>query len=304
MKTYIILGVFAVNLLLPSSSVLGFEDPPAKSSSSTPGDKSSPAKKETDGGLGDLFNGLAGQTLKVFFNPELLKEIPGDSPAEKSENAKVLLGMIEGDTVQDKLEVIKALKKLKSDPSIPRPPEEVKRKVKDLYPILEQFAGADGYVNHADVSPIMESVYDGTIRRLVRDALPRIAARREAIGKRPILADQEPKLREEGEVKLHKFLDKLGVPEETGEADASPKKREIWPRVFEQITENGVISIPKAQDFYRTLSMLPPPPDLKDKIIFKNGLPVRKMKPLVSEGKIPKDLRISLDKKTGKLVIQ
>ena len=43
---------------------------------------------------------------------------------------------------------------------------------------------------------------------------------------------------------------------------------------------------------------------LKDKIIFKNGLPVKKIEPFLLDGKIPKDLRISLDKKTGKLVIQ
>jgi hypothetical protein len=267
-------------------------------------DKPSESKKDNESGLGDLFSGLAGQSLKVFMNPDLLKQIPGDTPEEKSENVKVLLGMIEGDTLQKKFEVIKALKKLQSDPALPKPPEEIKRKVKDWYPILEQFAGKDGYVNQADVAPIMNNIYDGTLRRIVGDALPRIAARRQALGRKPILADQEPMIREAGMKKLHTFLDNIGVPAETEKADGGPEKREIWARIFDQITEDGRISIPKTIDFYQALSKLPPPPILKDKIIFKHGLPVKKMEPFIMEGKIPKDLRISLDKETGKLVIQ
>jgi hypothetical protein len=237
-------------------------------------------------------------------NPDLLKQIPGKSPDEKSENVKLLLDMIEGNSLPEKLEVIKALKKLQSDPSLPKPPEEIKRKVKDWYPILEQIAGKDGYVNQADVIPIMNSIYDGTLRRIVGDALPRLAARRQALGRKPILADQEPLLREAGVNKLHTLLDNLGVPEETEKADAGPEKREIWPRIFDQITEDGKISIPKTMDFYQALSKLPPPPILKDKVSFKKGLPLKKLEPFIKEGKIPKDLRISLDKESGKLIIQ
>lgn len=300
MRSFAFAAVLGIGIMLPGLSGLAADEtPPAKSS-----DKTSGTKKDGDTGLGDLFSGLAGQSLKVFMNPDLLKQIPGDNTAEKTENVKVLLGMIEGDTLAEKFEVIKALKKLQSDPVLPKPPEELKKKVKDWYPILEQFAGSDGYVNQADVDPIVDSIYNGTLRKLVADTVPRLAARRGARGRKPILEDQEPAIREASKAKLRKFLDNLGVPEETKDADAGPAKREIWAKVFEQITENGAISIPKSLDFQKALAMLPPPPMLKDKIIFKKGLPVKKIEPFLLEGKIPKDLRICLDKKTGKIVIQ
>ena len=97
--------------LVLSTKAFALDDPASSQS-----DKSAETKKDGDTGLGDLFSGLAGQSLKVFMNPDLLKQIPGDNTAEKTENVKVLLGMIEGDTLAEKFEVIKALKKLQSDP--------------------------------------------------------------------------------------------------------------------------------------------------------------------------------------------
>jgi hypothetical protein len=263
-----------------------------------------PEKKEGENGLGDLLSGLAGQSMKMFMDPDLLKLIPGVDASEKLETVQVLLGMIEGKTLRDKVEVIKALKQLESDPEFPKPTDEIKKRVKDWYPILEQFAGTDGYVNLADVDPIVESIFDGTFRKLVGATVPRLAARREARGRKPILADQEPLIREVSKVKLNKFLDKLGVPEETQRGDAQPARRDVWTKVFDQISENGAVSIPKALDFMKGLSTLPPPPVLKGKVSFKDGLPVRKLKPFLVDGQIPKELRISLDQKTGMLVIR
>jgi hypothetical protein len=277
------------------------DPPPAKAT--PPGENSSEPKKDGGNPLGDLLNGLAGQSLKAFMDPDLMKQIPGETAAEKTETVRVLLGMIEGKTLQDKVEVIRALQKLQLDPDLPKPTDEIKKRMKDWYPILEQFAGADGYVNQADVDPIVENIFDGTVRKLAAAALPRLAARREARGRKPILADQEPLIRDLGKVKLHTFLDNLGVPEATKDADAQPAKREIWAKVFDQITDDGALSIPKSLDFLKGLSTLPPPPLLKGKIAFQNGLPVKKMKPFLVDGKVPKDLKVSLDKKSGVLVI-
>ena len=302
MRNLLYTTALSTTFLLPGAVWASDDPPPAQSS--PPAEKSSGTKKEGDNGLANLLSGLAGQSLKAFMDPELLKQIPGESTAEKTENVKVLLGMIEGDTLQDKFEVINALKKLQTDPALPKPTDEIKKRMKDWYPILEQFAGADGYVNQADVDPIVENIFDGTFRELMAKALPRLAARREARGRKPILADQDPLIREASKVKLRKFLDNLGVPEETKDANAQPAKREIWTKVFDQIKEDDAISIPKTLDFLKGLSSLPPPPMLKDNVTFKNGLPVKKIEPFLVDGKVPKDLRISLDKKTGKLVIQ
>jgi hypothetical protein len=302
MRILLYTAALSLSLFLPGVVWASDDPPPAKSS--PPAEKSAGTKKEGDNGLANLLSGLAGQSLKAFMDPELLKQIPGESTAEKTENVKVLLGMIEGETLQDKFEVINALKKLQTDPALPKPTDEIKKRMKDWYPILEQFAGADGYVNQADVDPIVENVFDGTFRELAAKALPRLAARREARGRKPILADQDPLIREASKAKLRKFLDNLGVPEETKDANAQPAKREIWTKVFDQIKEDDAISIPKTLDFLKGLSSLPPPPILKDMVTFKNGLPVKKIEPFLVDGKVPKDLRISLDRKTGKLVIQ
>jgi hypothetical protein len=293
----------SIAVSLPGPTVLASGDPPP-AKSFPPVDKSSESKKEGDNGLGDLISGLAGQSLKVFMDPDLLKQIPGDNAVEKTENVRLLLGMIEGETLQDKFEVIRALQKLQSDPVLPKPTDEIKKRVKDWYPILEQFAGSDGYINRADVDPIIENIFDGTLRQMLAKTLPRLAARREARGRKPILADQDPLIREASKAKLQQFLDNVGVPEETKDADAQPAKREIWTKVFDQITEGGAVSIPKSLDFLKGLSTLPPPPVLRDKITFKNGLLVKKIEPFLLDGKVPKDLRISLEKKTGKLVIR
>ena len=87
--------------IFAAMSAFASGDPP-KQSTAPPPEKSSDTKKDTDNGLGDLFTGLAGQSLKVFMNPDLLKQIPGNTPDEKSENVKLLLNMIEGNSLPEK----------------------------------------------------------------------------------------------------------------------------------------------------------------------------------------------------------
>src|SRR6187402_3283345 len=149
--------VLSISLSLLGSVVTASDEP--QSAPSKPAqDKSTDSKKAGDNALGDLISGLAGQSLKSFLDPDLLKQVPGKNPAEKAANVRILMGMIEGKTQEEKGAVVLALQKLQSDPALPQPTEEIKKRLKDWYPILEQFAGADGYVNLADVAPIVESV--------------------------------------------------------------------------------------------------------------------------------------------------
>ena len=56
--------------------------------------------RKSDDGLGPLLDGLAAEALKAFLNDDLMNEIPGTTVAEKSENVKTLLTMIEGDKLR------------------------------------------------------------------------------------------------------------------------------------------------------------------------------------------------------------
>lgn len=292
--------VLSISLVLWGSVATASDEPP----STPPAHKSSDPKKAGDNGLGDLISGLAGQSLKSFLDPDLLKQVPGKNPAEKAANVRTLLGMIEGKTHEEKVAVVLALQKLQSDPALPQPNEEIQKRLKDWYPILEQFAGDDGYVNLADVAPIVESVFDGTPRRVMTRNLPRLAARLEARRSGLIMSGTETLLRGVSQTKLQKVLENLGVPEATKDADPGPGKREIWAKVSDQVTEDGVLSIPKSLDFVQGLSTLPPPPLLKDKVTFPKGLPVKKLESFLRNGEIPKELRISLDPETGRLVVR
>lgn len=303
MRNLPFLLVLSISLSLWGSVVTASDEPPS-ASTNPPADKSTDPKKAGDNGVADLISGLAGQSLKTFLDPDLLKQVPGKNPAEKAVNVRILLGMIEGKTQEEKGAVVQALRKLQSDPALPKPTEEIQKRLKDWYPILEQFAGADGYVNLADVAPIAESVFDGTPRRLMAKNLPRLAERMEARRSGLIVSGTETLLRGVSQAKLQKVLENLGVPEATKDADAGPHKREIWAKVLDQVTQDGVVSIPKSLDFVHGLSTLPPPPLLKDKVTFPKGLPVKKLESFLRNGEIPKDLRISLDPETGRLVVR
>jgi hypothetical protein len=296
-------SVLSFSILLLGSVVTASDEPPS-APSTQPAGKSSDTKKSGDNGLGDLISGLAGQSLKSFLDPDLLKQVPGKNPAEKAANVRILMGMIEGKSQEEKGAVVLALQKLQSDPALPKPTEEITKRLKDWYPILEGFAGADGYVNLADVAPIVESAFDGTPRRVVLKNLPRLAERMEARRSGLIVSGTETLLRGVSQAKFQKVLENLGVPGETKDADAGPAKREIWAKVLDQVTQDGVVSIPKSIDFVQGLSTSPPPPLLKDKVTFPKGLPVKKLEPFLLNGEIPKDLRISLDPETGRLVVR
>jgi hypothetical protein len=300
MKNFSYPFVLCIWISLCGSMATASDEPP----STPPSDKSSDKKKSGDNGLGDLITGLAGQSLKSFLDPDLLKQVPGKNSAEKAANVRILMGMIEGKTQEEKGAVVLALQKLQSDPALPQPTEEIKKRLKDWYPILEQFAGDDGYVNLADVAPIVESVFDGTPRRMMVKNLPRLAARLEARRQGPIMSGAETLLQGVSQAKLQKALENLGVSGESKDADAGPGKREIWAKVLDQVTEDGVISLPKSLDFVQGLSTLPPPPLLKDKVMFPKGLPVKKLEPFLRNGEIPKELRVSLDPETGRLVVR
>jgi hypothetical protein len=290
----------SISISLLGAVVTASDEPP----SNPPADKSSDKKKTGDNALGNLITGLAGQSLKTFLDPDLLKQVPGKNSAEKAANVRTLLGMIEGKTQEEKVAVVQALQKLQSDPALPKPTEEIQKRLKDWYPILEQFAGDDGYVNLADITPIVESAFDGTPRRLITKNLPRLAARLEARRSGPIVSRTETLLRGVSQAKLQKALENLGVSGETKDADAGPVNREIWAKVFDQITEDGMVSLPKSIDFIHGLSTLPPPPMLKEKVIFLKGLPVKKLEAFLRHGEIPKDLRISLDPETARLIVR
>lgn len=303
MRNLPFLLILSISISLFGSVATASDEPPT-APMKPPANKPSDTKKAGDNGVADLISGLAGQSLKSFLDPDLLKQVPGKNPAEKAANVGVLLGMIEGKTQEEKGAVVLALQKLQSDPALPKPNEEIQKRLKDWYPILEQFAGADGYVNLADVAPIAESVFDGTLRRLMAKNMPRFGERLEARRQGLIVSGTEALLRGVSQAKLQKVFENLGVPEATKDADAGPEKREIWVKVLDQVTEDGVVSIPKSIDFAQGLSTLPPPPLLKDKVTFPKGLPVKKLETFLKNGEIPKDLRISLDPQTGRLVVQ
>src|SRR5262245_64705233 len=100
MRQLLITAALSYSTTLFGSVVLASDDPPPAKSPPA-GDKPSEPKKEADNGLSDLITGLVGQSLNVFLDPELLKQVPGDNAAEKAENVKRLLGMIEGETLRD-----------------------------------------------------------------------------------------------------------------------------------------------------------------------------------------------------------